>query len=181
MLMPSSETAIPVRSIVFLAIAGFASQAMVRVTDSLLPQIAADFGATVGNAAIVVTAYGIGHGASQLFLGTGGDRLGKYRAGAITCGLAAVLVFACALVPTLTWRTGEHITGTRFETIMNPTTGTSSLTWHASTPMTLDIDSMQALSLLAALEQEFEVEIPDYEVQDVRTFRELAAVVASRL
>lgn len=46
---------------------------------------------------------------------------------------------------------------------------------------TLDIDSMQALSLLTALEQEFGVEIPDYEVQDVRTFAELAGVVASRL
>lgn len=46
---------------------------------------------------------------------------------------------------------------------------------------TLDIDSMQALSLLSALEERFGVEIPDYEVQDVRTFAELADVVASRL
>jgi acyl carrier protein len=46
---------------------------------------------------------------------------------------------------------------------------------------TLEIDSMQALSLLSALEDRFEVEIPDYEVQDVRTFAELADVVASRL
>ncbi|MBX3273150.1 MAG: acyl carrier protein [Sandaracinaceae bacterium] len=45
----------------------------------------------------------------------------------------------------------------------------------------LEIDSMQALSLLTALEETFEVEIPDYEVQDVRTFAELAEVVASRL
>ena len=46
---------------------------------------------------------------------------------------------------------------------------------------TLEIDSMQALSLLSALEEKFEVEIPDYEVQDVRTFAELADVVAARL
>lgn len=46
---------------------------------------------------------------------------------------------------------------------------------------TLEIDSMQALSLLSALEEKFSVEIPDYEVQDVRTFAELADVVASRL
>ena len=45
----------------------------------------------------------------------------------------------------------------------------------------LEIDSMQALSLLTALEETFSVEIPDYEVQDVRTFAELAEVVASRL
>ena len=40
---------------------------------------------------------------------------------------------------------------------------------------------MEALSLLSALEERFGVEIPDYEVQDVRTFRELAEVVGSRL
>ena len=45
----------------------------------------------------------------------------------------------------------------------------------------LEIDSMQALSLLTALEETFDVEIADYEVQDVRTFNELASVVASRL
>ena len=45
----------------------------------------------------------------------------------------------------------------------------------------LDIDSMQALSLVSALEERFDVEIPDYEVQDVRTFAQLAEVVASRV
>lgn len=50
---------VPTRSIVLLACAGFASQAMVRVTDSLLPQIAADFGTSVGEASIVVAAYAI--------------------------------------------------------------------------------------------------------------------------
>lgn len=45
----------------------------------------------------------------------------------------------------------------------------------------LEIDSMQALSLLSSLEETFDVEIPDYEVQDVRTFAELAEVVASRI
>jgi acyl carrier protein len=46
---------------------------------------------------------------------------------------------------------------------------------------TLGIDSMDALELLTDLEQAFDVEIPDYEVQDVRTFQELAEVVATRL
>jgi acyl carrier protein len=45
----------------------------------------------------------------------------------------------------------------------------------------LDIDSMEALSLLTALETELSVEVPDYEVQDCRTFDELAAVIARRL
>lgn len=45
-----------------LAAAGFASQAQVRVTDSLLPQIASDFRTTVGVAAIVLTTYAVTHG-----------------------------------------------------------------------------------------------------------------------
>ena len=49
----------PTRSIILLAVAGFASQAQVRVMDSLLPQIAADLHTTVGVAAMVVTAYAV--------------------------------------------------------------------------------------------------------------------------
>lgn len=45
----------------------------------------------------------------------------------------------------------------------------------------LGVDSVEALSLLSALESAFGVEIPDYEVQDVRTFEALAAVIARRL
>lgn len=45
----------------------------------------------------------------------------------------------------------------------------------------LDIDSMEALSLLTALESELSVEVPDYEVQDCRTFRDLAEAIARRL
>lgn len=45
----------------------------------------------------------------------------------------------------------------------------------------LGIDSVEAMSLLTALEERFGVEIPDYEVQDVRTFQELAAVIAKRV
>ena len=50
-----------------------------RVTDSLLPQIAADFGTTVGAASIVVAAYAVSHGSIQLVIGPVGDRFGKYR------------------------------------------------------------------------------------------------------
>ena len=45
-----------------LAVAGFAAQAQVRVTDSLLPQIASDFHTTIGAAAMVVTSYAVAHG-----------------------------------------------------------------------------------------------------------------------
>jgi acyl carrier protein len=46
---------------------------------------------------------------------------------------------------------------------------------------TLKIDSLQALSLLTRLEQHFNVELPDYELQGVSDFRTLAERIQSRL
>ena len=46
---------------------------------------------------------------------------------------------------------------------------------------TLGINSIQALSLLTDLEQTFKIEIPDYEISDVRTFENLATVIESRV
>ena len=102
MLAPSSSIPVPsqIRAIVLLAVAGFASQAMVRSADSLLPQIAGDFGVTVGAASIVVSAYTVVHGLMQLVSGPVGDRVGKYRV-AIATALCAVLVFACGLASSL--------------------------------------------------------------------------------
>ena len=45
---------------------------------------------------------------------------------------------------------------------------------------TLGIDSIQALDLLTDLEDEFDVEIPDYELQGVVTFDALAAIIGKR-
>ena len=65
------------------------------MTDSLLPQIAGDFGTTVGAAAMVVTAYAVAHGSVQLFIGPIGDRFGKYLTVATMClRLPPILVMA---------------------------------------------------------------------------------------
>jgi len=45
----------------------------------------------------------------------------------------------------------------------------------------LGIDSVQALELLSELEIEFDVEVPDYELQGVKTFAALADVIEQRL
>jgi predicted MFS family arabinose efflux permease len=82
--------------------ASVASQAMVRSVDTLLPQIAADIGTTVGTASIVVTAYAITHGTVQLVIGPIGDRMGKYRVVAAACALSAVMVVLCGLAQSLT-------------------------------------------------------------------------------
>jgi MFS transporter, YNFM family, putative membrane transport protein len=91
----------PTRAIVFLAVAGFASQAMVRSADSLLPQIAADLGVTVGAASVIVSLYTVMHGSMQLVTGPVGDRFEKYRIIAIATALCAVIVMLCGFAQSL--------------------------------------------------------------------------------
>jgi len=45
----------------------------------------------------------------------------------------------------------------------------------------LGINSLQALDLLTRLEQHFQIELPDYELQGVTDFRTLAERIQSRL
>jgi acyl carrier protein len=45
----------------------------------------------------------------------------------------------------------------------------------------LGIDSLQALELLTRLENHFNIELPDYEVQGVNDFRTLAERIQARL
>lgn len=45
----------------------------------------------------------------------------------------------------------------------------------------LAIDSFQAAELMSELEMEFDVEIPDYELQDIKTFGALSAAIDARL
>lgn len=44
----------------------------------------------------------------------------------------------------------------------------------------LGIDSFQAAELMSELEMEFDVEIPDYELQDIKTFAQLAVAIEKR-
>lgn len=45
----------------------------------------------------------------------------------------------------------------------------------------LGIDSFQAMELMTDLEEAFDVEIPDYELQGVNTFNKLADLLETRL
>ena len=46
---------------------------------------------------------------------------------------------------------------------------------------TLGINSLQALDLLTKLENHFQIELPDYELQGVSDFRTLASRIQARL
>ncbi len=96
---PSAPRGSATRAITLLALASFATQAMVRVTDSLLPQIAADLSVSVGAASIVVTVYLLAHGSVQLVIGPIGDRFGKYLCVAIAAAgyaLKRIVAFGSA-------------------------------------------------------------------------------------
>jgi predicted MFS family arabinose efflux permease len=96
-------------AITLLAVASFASQSMVRVSDSLLPQISADMGVSVGAASIVVTAYALAHGSVQLVIGPVGDRFGKYPCVIAACAAATVLVLLCGLATSLPMLVGARL------------------------------------------------------------------------
>ena len=89
------------RAITLLAMASFAAQAMVRSTDSLLPQIASDLNVTVGATSVIVTFYLLAHGSVQLIIGPIGDRFGKYLCVAIAAAVSTLMVVACGLAPNL--------------------------------------------------------------------------------
>jgi YNFM family putative membrane transporter len=89
------------RAIAALGLASFASQALVRAADTLLPQIAADFAISVGVASIVITAYALTHGSMQFITGPIAERFGKYRTVALACGLSAVTVALCGVAHSL--------------------------------------------------------------------------------
>jgi len=96
----SSDRALS-RAILLMSLTAFASGASLRVSDPLLPQVAADFHASLGAASSIVTAYAVPYGLTQAFAGLIGDRLGKCQAVALACALSGLLVLLCAISQTL--------------------------------------------------------------------------------
>lgn len=96
-------SAIPRTAIVALAVASFGSGMSMRVTDPLLPRLAAEFGTTLGGASLVITVFSVAYGLSQFLFGPLGDRYGKYRVIAWGCLACAVTSLLCALAPDFYW------------------------------------------------------------------------------
>jgi predicted MFS family arabinose efflux permease len=89
------------RAIFLMAVAAFASGFSLRISDPLLPQIALDFDASVGTTSVIVTAYAIPYGITQVFGGLLSERFGKCQAVAGACCLSALLVLLCAVSQSL--------------------------------------------------------------------------------
>ena len=86
-----------------LSLAAFGSGISLRVTDPLLPRLAHDFSMGLGDAALVITVFGLAYGLSQLLFGPLGDRFGKYRVVAWGSLASALTTAACALAPDFQW------------------------------------------------------------------------------
>jgi predicted MFS family arabinose efflux permease len=86
-----------------LALAAFASALALRLCDPMLPALARDFGTSVPQAAMVVTATSLAYGASLLAVAWLGDHLGKFRVITGSCLASAVAALCCALSPSLGW------------------------------------------------------------------------------
>jgi predicted MFS family arabinose efflux permease len=99
--MPSSPVPVPRTdtTVTLLAGAAFFSGAALRICDSLLPRLAADFGMTPGAAGAVIIGFSVAYGLMQLVFGPLGDRWGTARlrcAARFGCAAGAL---ASALAP----------------------------------------------------------------------------------
>ena len=97
---PNAEpAALPRGAVACLSLAAFGSGMSLRVNDALLPQLAREFGVSLGQASQVISLFAIAYGLSQLFFGPVGDRFGKYRVIAWATAACAVAALASALAP----------------------------------------------------------------------------------
>jgi MFS transporter, YNFM family, putative membrane transport protein len=97
------------RTLLFLGAASFASAASLRACDPILPDIAAAFSTTPGDAAKVVTVFGVGYALAGFCYGFIGDRFGKLRVMAATTILSSIATIACALASSLAMLTTARI------------------------------------------------------------------------
>lgn len=95
----SSVPSIPILAVPLLSLAAFGSGISLRVTDPMLPQLAREFGVSLGDASRVITVFAIAYGLSQLLFGPLGDRYGKYFVIACASVGCAVTAAFCALAP----------------------------------------------------------------------------------
>ena len=89
------------RSVLLLSFATFASMAVQRICDAMLPELSRTFSVSLAQAAQVVSVFAVVYGLAQLFYGPLGDRLSKF--GIVTfatlscCAGSLMSVFAVSL------------------------------------------------------------------------------------
>lgn len=84
-----------------LALAGLVSGANLRMFDALLPSVAENFGVVPTIASVVVTAFTLAYGASQLVHGPLADRIGKLRVVSMASFIAGLASLGSIFVDSL--------------------------------------------------------------------------------
>ena len=87
----------PRGAVVCLSAAAFGSAMSLRVSDALLPRLAAEFSISLGTASQVISVFAISYGLAQLLFGPLGDRFGKYRVIAWACAACALTASLCGV------------------------------------------------------------------------------------
>lgn len=93
----------------YLAAAGFASMASIRIADPMLPAFAREFGGDAAGAAGTITLFALAYGTMQLVWGPLGDRVGKLRIIAWAALAATLGSLACAAAPSLAWLSAARL------------------------------------------------------------------------
>ncbi|MBL0419135.1 MFS transporter [Ramlibacter sp. AW1] len=86
-------------AVLLLSFASFFSSAGLRISDGLIPRIAADFSLSTGTAGQVVLTFALAYGVSQLVFGPLGDHYGKPRLIRLSLAGCALASLACAFAP----------------------------------------------------------------------------------
>ena len=98
---PATLSASTHRSVLLLSFATFASMAVQRLCDAMLPELSREFSVSLAEAAQVISVFAVVYGLCQLFYGPLGDRLGKFSVvtwGTLGCCVGSLLaVFAASL------------------------------------------------------------------------------------
>lgn len=89
------------RAILHLSFATFSSMTIQRLCDPMLPVLASDFQASMGQVAAVISWFAVVYGAAQIFYGPLGDRFGKMRVIALATLGCSLGCLASALAGTL--------------------------------------------------------------------------------
>lgn len=90
-------------AVAVLAAAAFFSGTALRVCDSLIPRLAAEFRLSTGTAGAVVLTFAVAYSLMQLVFGPLGDRFGKGRMVTLAVAGSAVMALASALAPDFGW------------------------------------------------------------------------------
>ncbi|MSQ59837.1 MAG: MFS transporter [Betaproteobacteria bacterium] len=83
--------------LLLLACGSFVSGVTIRVGETLLPKMSQEFSVSVGEAAIIITAFTFAYGFFQLIHGPLGDRFGKVRMICLMLGASALGCLGCAM------------------------------------------------------------------------------------